>query len=82
MLPDVLRVYLLIPNSREGLAPLPARDQSAGRRSCPRRAAPSRPTMILAISIINNFGKCRFIKLYREHMVRSLNAPAHQRAPR
>uniref|UniRef100_A0A7S0DXX4 AP complex subunit sigma n=1 Tax=Phaeocystis antarctica TaxID=33657 RepID=A0A7S0DXX4_9EUKA len=24
--------------------------------------------MILAISIINNFGKCRFIKLYREHM--------------
>jgi hypothetical protein len=27
--------------------------------------------MILAITIINNFGKCRFIKLYREHMVRS-----------
>jgi len=27
--------------------------------------------MILAITIINNFGKCRFMKLYREHMVRS-----------
>jgi len=27
--------------------------------------------MIIAITIINNFGKCRFMKLYREHMVRS-----------
>ena len=29
--------------------------------------------MILGISIINNFGKCRFMKLYQKHMVRSVH---------
>ena len=47
-----------------------ARCQEPVRRSGPWRVAPAF-RMILAISIINNFGKCRFIKLYREHMVRS-----------
>ena len=51
---------------------LPAR--AGGARSAafrrPWRAAPAL-RMIIAITIINNFGKCRFMKLYREHMVRS-----------
>ena len=39
--------------------------------------------MILGISIINNFGKCRFMKLYQKHMVRGAHCvrtaftPAH-----
>ena len=50
---------------------LPARAaRRAPRLRRPWRAAPAL-RMIIAITIINNFGKCRFMKLYREHMVRS-----------
>jgi len=52
---------------------LPARAAGGARSAAfrrPWRAAPAL-RMIIAITIINNFGKCRFMKLYREHMVRS-----------
>ena len=58
--------------------PAARRARSAAFRR-PWRAAPAL-RMIIAITIINNFGKCRFMKLYREHMVRSASCtlPARQ----
>ena len=43
--------------------------------------------MILAVSIVNNFGKCRFMKLFGKHMVRGRpptarpSASTHARTP-